>query len=381
VRTPRLASLVVALSLLAGACSGSDSTSTGARDGDGANPTSSAVGVAGTAVRYPDPEWETADPADHGIDRARLDELHAYLESTRSNCTAVIKDGYLVDEMYWNDFDASTDQEIFSASKSVTSTLVGIAQDQGFLDIDEPASKYITEWQGGPSENVTIRNLISNDSGRYWDFNTDYLSMAAGAEDKTQFAIDLDQQHDPGTVWVYNNSAIQTLQRVLEVATGQDVEDFARANLFEPIGMTSTITRDRAGNPLMFMGTNASCRDLARFGYLALNEGDWDGAQVVSTEWIDEATSPSQELNTIYGFLWWLNSDGRRQDFTDRVTDDGSTWWPDAPLDAFAALGLGSQIVLVVPSENLVVTRIGPFKSDQQAGDTSPNELARILLG
>lgn len=224
---------------------------------------------------------------------------------------------------------------------------------------------------------------MSNDSGRHYDTATDYGGMALGAVDKTEHALALDQQHPPGTVWAYNNSAIQALEAVLERATGQPVGDFARENLFGPIGMTSRIARDSAGNALTFMGTRASCSDLARFGYLMLRQGVWENEQIVSEEWVDEATSPSQSLNSIYGYLWWLNSHGPRlADQTDgEVVDDGSRWWPHAPDDAFAALGLGGQIVLVIPSEDLVVTRIGPYRWSQQEGPADPDEIARILVG
>jgi CubicO group peptidase (beta-lactamase class C family) len=83
----------------------------------------------------------------------------------------------------------------------------------------------------------------------------------------------LSQAQPPNTWWEYNNSAIQTLERVLEVATGQDVEAFAQANLFQPIGMNVSMGRDLAGNPQTYMGVSSSCRDLARFGYLYMRNG------------------------------------------------------------------------------------------------------------
>ena len=122
---------------------------------------------------------------------------------------------------------ATTEQNVFSITKSITSTLVGIAQERGELNITEKASEYITEWVGTPSEDVTVRNLISNNSGRYWDLWTDYVRNYALADDKTAHAIGLGQEHDPGTVWRYNNSAIQTLEPVLNDATGMDVADYA----------------------------------------------------------------------------------------------------------------------------------------------------------
>ncbi|MDZ7732757.1 MAG: serine hydrolase [Acidimicrobiia bacterium] len=321
----------------------------------------------------------TATPRCSGSHAASLDELRAYLESTGSNCMAVVKDGRLVEEAYWNGTDEDTDQEIWSASKSVTSALVGIASDQGHLDVDEKASVYLDEWRGTPSEDVTIRNLLSNDSGRYYDFETDYLRMTT-SEDRSTFAIDLDQQHDPGTHWEYNNSAIQTLEEILERATGQDVGEFAQENLFDPIGMSSTISRDQAGNPATFMGTQAGCRDMARFGYLFLRDGAWDGEQIVSSDYVAEATSPSQDLNRAYGYLWWLNADGGWLAPAVGTEQQDGLFWPDAPDDAFAALGLGNQIILVLPSHDMVVVRAGPWESDDRVElqDTSVSEMGRL---
>ena len=374
------AALVAALLILAAACGGSDNGQQ-----QHAAPTTAATTTAPTsstvASVFPGKDWAQATPASLGLDKSKLDELAAYLHEKRSHCMAVIKDGRLVYERGWNDFTTSTDQEIFSASKSFTSTLVGIAQDRGYLDINDKASKYITEWKGTPSENVTIKELLSNDSGRYWDLKTDYLKMI-GSPDRTKFAIGLSQQYPPETHWVYNNSAIQTLEAVIERSTGQDMEAFAQKYLFGPIGMTSTIIRDKSGNPAAFMGVQASCRDAARFGYLFLEHGTWGKNQVVSKAWAKEATTKSQDLNTAYGYLWWLNSDGGWLGGKDGNTKQTGIWWKGTPLDAYAALGLGDQIILVLPSQNMVVVRLGPSKASETAliGGVSVGKMGQLAV-
>lgn len=371
--------LVTILALAASACgSGGD-----ADDDAGAGGTGNAADQANSATGdptdqadqepWPTPDWQTVDAAEAGMDQALLDEMATEAEAAGSMCVAVTRNGQLVDEWYWQGADETTEQEVFSASKSVSSTLVGIASDRGLLDLDDPASDYIEEWKGTPSEGVTIRNLVSNDSGRYQDVVSDYVTMAAQAPDKTQFAIDLEQQHEPGTQWVYNNAAIQSLDRVLEEATGMPTVDFARTALFEPLGMESQVATDEAGNALMFMGTQASCRDMARFGLLFLREGRWGDEQVVSSTWVEEATRPSQELNASYGFLWWLNGAG------EVANPDGqgvrSSLAPDAPDDLFAALGLGNQVVAVIPSTGVVAVRIGPVNQPPDTPSFSVAEL------
>lgn len=357
--TRRAVALAAALALVAGACSDDGAETAGTGGGDtGATTDTSAPADGASELAWPVPDWQPIDAGEAGLDQAALDAMAADAEAAATNCLVVTKDGRLVDEWYWNGWDESSEQEVFSATKSISSTLVGLAADQGLLSLDDSASEYIPEWKGTPSEAVTIRNLVSNDSGRYQDMVSDYLTMAVQERDKTAYSIGLTQQHEPGTQWVYNNAAIQTLDQVIEEATGMPTHEFARQELFEPLGMQSSIATDEAGNTLTFMGAQASCRDLARFGLLFLREGEWDGEQVLSSEWVDEATHPSQDLNPNYGFLWWLFGDraGRGGGTTPR----GGTVPPAEPGTGFyAALGLGNQIVAVFPDSGVVVTRIG----------------------
>lgn len=307
---------------------------------------------------WPVPDWTSVSPEEAGLDPAALDAMATAAEAGGSECLVVTRDGALVGEWYWGDAGPGTEREVFSVTKSITSTLVGIAQDRGLLDVDDRASAYIEAWQGTPSEDVTIRNLVSNDSGRFHDVETDYLKMAMQEADKTAFSVGLGQQHEPGTTWVYNNAAIQTLDEVLEVATGMPTADFAEEALFEPLGMGTTMNRDASGNTLTFMGAQASCRDLARFGLLFLRGGEWDGEQVVSEAWVEEATSPSQDLNAGYGFLWWLNRTA-----TSDVATGGAAGSDEAGAQAaegtYAAIGLHNQLVGVYPEDGVVATRLG----------------------
>ncbi|HYF46218.1 MAG TPA: serine hydrolase domain-containing protein [Acidimicrobiales bacterium] len=311
---------------------------------------------------FPGARFPIGLPEHHGLTRAGVQALDGLAGSSGSNCVAVVHDGVLVHEHYWNGTGVETRQEIFSATKSITAFLVGIAVGDGSLELDDPVAEHVPAWRGTASEAVTVENLLSNDSGRQYDFSTDYLGMAVRAPDKTGFAIGLRQEDPPGTTWAYNNSAIQVLEQVLESATGQDMGEFAQERLFGPLGMGSHINRDAAGNTLAFMGGRASCQDLARFGLLALNEGRWEGQQIVPADFVRAATSPSQDLNTSYGYLWWLNTAGRRiiglDGAEDRVIDDGTLAWPAAPPDTYAAQGLGGQLVVVIPSRGLVITRL-----------------------
>jgi CubicO group peptidase (beta-lactamase class C family) len=317
--------------------------------------------TAGDEPVYPDPDWDQEPPEDHGLDPVALEAFAQFVGDNNSDCLVVVHAGVIVGEWYWNGFTPETDSaNVYSVTKSITSALVGIAQERGELSIDDPAAAYVTEWMGGPSEVVVLRNLISNDSGRHWDFFADYVQM--GLEpDQTAFAIGLDQQYEPDTWWEYNNAAIQTLERVLSAATGQDVGDYAAARLFEPIGMTAAYGRDGSGNPLTYQGVTASCRDLARFGYLFLRDGRWaGGVQVVPQAWVAESTVPSTPLNSGYGYMWWLNQDGHYvlPSAPLRQEADGQLV-PGAPEHLYSAVGAFGQLVIVDRVGEYVVVRLG----------------------
>jgi CubicO group peptidase (beta-lactamase class C family) len=334
--------------------------------------TSPGTAAPGSSPRYPGADWERVDPASAGLDPAGLDRLAAMSEAAGSTCTVVVRDGVVVDERYWQGATADTTRQAFSVTKSVTSLLVGIAQGQGDLSIDDAAADYIPEWVGTPSADVTIRNLLSNDSGRHWDVSTDYREMAIAAPDKTAFAIGLGQDAPPGTVWAYNNSAVQTLSAVLQAATGQTPKDYAQQTIFDPIGMAhTTMGTDRAGNTTTFAGMESTCLDLARLGYLMLQGGNWEGQQIVPADYAAQATGQSStDLNAAYGFLWWLNQEGPivspliATNATEGPTVTDSQLLPGAPSDIFWALGFQQQMVAVIPSEAIVAVRMGPKPPD-----------------
>jgi CubicO group peptidase (beta-lactamase class C family) len=374
-RSVRVVTVLLALATASAACSSDDS---GQASAETAPPTTAATeaGTDTTATDdtadadadaddvvveegpvWPVPDWERVGARAAGFDRRALGAVARRAEAGGTTCLVVTRDGELVDEWYWGDGAPEVQREAFSVTKSITSTLVGIAADRGDLDIDDSASTWIDEWVGTPSEAVTVRNLLANDSGRFQTFESDYVDMV-GSPDRNEFSVGLEQQHEPGTEWVYNNAAIQTLDVVIEEATGMPTRDFAEEALFDPIGMDDTeLSTDPSGNTNTFMGAQTTCRDLARFGLLFLRNGKWDGEQVVSRRWVREATTPSQDLNPEYGFLWWLNPGGDEEGTGPGAgNEEGDV---RSPADSYAALGLQNQVVAVFPSSGIVVTRMG----------------------
>ncbi len=222
---------------------------------------------------------------------AKLAQIAAVAKKGHSNCLVVVRDGKLAGEWYFNGTGPNTTQDVYSATKSFASTLVGIAQDDGDLRIGESASKWIPQWQ---------RHAVA---GRHGARPAEHgLGPPVEPRDRLPAAARRTRPHgvrdrprqaaQPGTVWAYNNSAVQTLDRVLQKATGEDVVAFAKQRIFAPLGMAhTTMTTDRAGNAQLFEGIQSTCRDMARFGVLMLDHGRWGEQQIVSASWVEQATA------------------------------------------------------------------------------------------
>ncbi|MGE5286589.1 MAG: serine hydrolase domain-containing protein [Micromonosporaceae bacterium] len=371
-------------SLLAAACSGGSGPGGAAPASKGsARPTATGSTLAPAAGA-----WQAVTPGAAGLSAARLRQIAAQAERGHSDCLLVARYGKIAGEWYFRGTGRDSTQNVFSVTKSITSVLVGIAQDEGDLRISDSASKWIPEWKGTPAAAVTVRDLLSNDSGRQWSTKIDYAQLVR-ARDRTAFAVGLKQAQPPGTVWAYNNSAIQTLQRVLQNATGQDVATFARQRLFTPAGMShTTMTPDAAGNAQMFQGVLSTCRDMARFGQLMLNRGRLGSTQIVSAAWVRQSTgTPSTKLNAAYGYLWWLNHRGVQAGPLAPVTlqqaespaTPKTRLVPGAPDDLYWAIGLGNQIVQVDPSSRTVVVRLGVPEVTPRPPTFGPAEASRIV--
>jgi CubicO group peptidase (beta-lactamase class C family) len=354
-----LAACCAAAALLAG-CSDAASEPEASPTVEG---TTSAPAPAAEATSAAPSALPTADPEELGFDAAVLDRLAQEAEDAGSTCLLVARDGVVAGEWYWNGGAPDKPQEVFSVTKSVTSTLVGLAQAEGDLDLADPAADYIPEWRGTPSEAVTVRNLLSNDSGRFWSTETDYGTLLQ-AKDRTAYAVGLEQADPPGEVWNYNNAAIQTLDRVIRSATGAATDAYAEDQLFGPLGMADTrMTLDASGKSTQaFFGMQSTCPDLVRFGLLFEQYGEWDGEQLVPRAWVKDAVGrSSQRLNAAYGLLWWVNREGPQ---LGPVEEGGAArrsgqLVPGAPEDLYAALGFGGQVVMVDPGSGTVVVRLG----------------------
>jgi CubicO group peptidase (beta-lactamase class C family) len=376
----RLAALAAAAALLTAGCS-SGSSQDGAARLEVEGPSSPDAAAASSEP------WPTTTPAEAGFDPQRLSGIARSARRQLSTCLAVVREGRLVGDWSWRDTDADDPREVFSVTKSVASALVGVAVKDGLLDLDDRASRWIREWRDTPSESVTIRDLLTNTSGRYWSAESDYQEMV-GSADRTGYAVGLEQQYEPGTAWAYNNAAIQTLDRIISEASGRTTAEYAEERLFGPLGMAdSRLTSDSSGRSTnVFFGMQTTCLDLARFGQLYLDRGRVGGEQILPRSYVEASVGrPGSELNAAYGYLWWLNRSGVLRGAGDPVDEAGQPLTtrsgqlaPGAPEDMFSAQGLFGQTVLVDPRSRTVVVRLGLMPTDERAAYTTA-DAARVV--
>jgi CubicO group peptidase (beta-lactamase class C family) len=295
---------------------------------------------------WPTVDWTVSTPEEQGMDRRILTDAFRYAAGQGSMAVLVIRNGYIVGEWYGPGWTEETRQSGFSIAKSFSSAIVGMLIDDGvFTGLDQPVSQFITEWQDGEHDGVTIRNLLSMNSGLYWDPITDYIILPT-RPDQNAFAVGLPMESAPGSLWVYNNSACQVISELILRATGMQAANYASHRLAAKIGMWNAgWLTDNAGNTLTYQSVIASAREFAKFGYLFLRGGEWDGEQIVSSGWVAESTTLSQMLNPFYGYLWWCNTAG--------------LMWTAVPADAYAAMGFQERRIYVVPSLDIVAVRLG----------------------
>lgn len=313
---------------------------------------------------WPIPVWTEGSARAHGFDVAQLERARAYSESVGGKCLLVVHDGELVYESYYNGSDATTLHRGWSLAKTFTAVLVGLAIQHGFLGgVDDPAANYIPEWVDSEYEPITLHHLLSMTSGLYYDLLQDNL-WAVFTQDMTAEAVGYGIDAPPGQVWHYSNHGVQVLEAVLRNASGMDVEAFAWEYLWGPLGFQDDTfwERDGAGHPTLFMNVNLRCRDLARLGYLRLQQGRWGDEQLLDPAWTATMTTPSQDLNRIYGYFWWLNGGTPAIDATDDPFE--GTMFDDAPAELISAQGIGQNFCDVLPSRRTLFIHMRPAPHD-----------------
>lgn len=291
--------------------------------------------------------WETTTPASLQWNETALANLKNFLSDTNTKSFMVLVGGRIAVEEYFNGHSQDATWPWNSAGKTLVTAITGIAQDEGILDLNAPVSDYLGEgWTSAPLEKevlITPKHL---------------LTMTSGLSDAQQLLTpqNLTYMADAGTRWSYHN-VFQRLMDVVTQASGQSFGQFFNARLKTKIGMTGAWY-----NGPVFRVYHSDTRSAARFGLLALNRGKWHNDQIVSASFFEESVTTSQLLNKSYGYLWWLNGQDSYRLPGSQMLFNGSLI-PDAPVEMFAAMGLGEQRIYVVPSRNMVVVRMGESAS------------------
>jgi CubicO group peptidase (beta-lactamase class C family) len=277
--------------------------------------------------------WETADPEELGLNKQALERHLQFCKDTGADAVLVVYKGKIVDEWY----DSEECREPFnvqSVTKSITGILTGMLLDEGMLpSVYEPVSSYVQGWDEEEKSRVTIYNLLSMTAG----FKRMWSEGLGSTHEKDDYAAARPLEYIPGTVWEYSNEGTQLLSQILCRAAGRSIADYAEERLFMPLGMESTKLRtDDRGCVWTYSGMETTARDLARIGLLMINKGMWGDVRIVSEEWVNISTSPSQDIYKWYGLLWWLIKD----------------------LKGFAAMGGYDNYFGIFPESELIVVRI-----------------------
>ena len=292
--------------------------------------------------------WETITPAELGWCEDQIPELFSFLESNNTKAFIVLKNGKIVIENYFGTFTQDSLWYWASAGKTLTSYLVGIAQQNGQLSINDLSSSYLgsgwTSCTADQENSITVRNQLTMTSG-----------LDDGVADP--YCTDpncLIYSADAGTRWAYHNAPYTLLDGVLEGATGQTLNGLVFSALKQPTGMDGFFFQSGYNNVYL-----STARSMARFGILMQNGGNWNGNQLMTdANYFQEMTTPSQNLNNSYGYLWWLNGQSDYMVPGSQLVLPGMLF-PHAPTDVYAALGKNGQFLNVSPADGLVFVRLG----------------------
>ncbi|WP_375562014.1 serine hydrolase [Bernardetia sp. OM2101] len=290
--------------------------------------------------------WETMSASELEWCEQHIDSLYTFLEEKNTKGFIVLKNGKIVLEKYFGTFTGDSVWYWASAGKSMVATLVGIAQRSSLLDINKKTSTYLGEgWTSLTKEQedkITIRHQ---------------MTMTTGLREADITGVDnciepscLNYGSEPDTRWYYYNSPYRLLQHVLDSATGKPINQYFAERVTRKTGITGAFL-----NYILV----SKPRSMARFGLLILNKGKWENNPVLNDAmYFEQMTTTSQLLNPAYGYLWWLNGKDKFKIPASDEIYEGSMI-PNAPSDMIAALGANDQKIYVVPSQNLVVVRVG----------------------
>ncbi|MFW9800726.1 MAG: serine hydrolase domain-containing protein, partial [Candidatus Thorarchaeota archaeon] len=317
---------------------------------------------------WPSDEWRTSTPTEQGVDTTKLDEMMRYIETNalRIDSILIVRNGYLVFEEYPSSLYSPGDYHIIhSCTKSFTSALVGIAIQNGYIgDVSDRMIDYFSNRTianlDNRKQNITIEHLLTMTSGLEWDeWTVPYGRSGNDATDmfssdsSTQYVLDLPMAYEPGESWTYNSGGSHLLGAIVADTAGQTLSAFAFEHLLGPLGISEANVlwpHDQEGYDYGSGGVYMRPLDMAKFGYLYLNNGSWDGQQIVPSEWVTKSAGTEVYFNEYsgYSYQWWT--------------------YPTDIANVYTAIGFAGQFIFVVPSLDMVVV----FTSNTPPYQVSP---------
>jgi CubicO group peptidase (beta-lactamase class C family) len=290
-------------------------------------------------------------------------------KAKRTRAILVIFKDKIIAEKYDMGFDKNSKILGWSMTKSITATLFGILQKQGKFDINKPAP--IAEWAKDERAKITVNDLLHMNSGLEWEEKYDKIcdatQMLFQAKDMSQSQLIKPAQFKPNTHWNYSSGTTNLLSGILrrQFKTHQEYLDFWYSALIDKIGMNSMLVEtDMAGN---YVGSSygwATTRDWAKFGLLYLHKGNWNGEQLFDESWAKYVATPTNGSKGDYGAHFWLNAGGH---------------YPNAPRDMYSANGFQGQKVFIIPSQDLVIVRMGLTEDAKFDFDRLVNGIVKSL--
>nr|WP_321453202.1 serine hydrolase [uncultured Carboxylicivirga sp.] len=281
------------------------------------------------------------------------------LEHYQTIAYLVIQNDSIVYEEYWDDYDANSYSNSFSAAKSIVSLLIGAAIDDGYIQsVDEKVGDFLPYMKEGKNNELTIRNLLTMSSGSNWDESySSPLSMTTKAyygDDLVGLAKGLKIIDEPGKIYTYKSGDTQLLAQIVNQATGKNLSTYASEKLWQPLGAKHSALWSldkKDGTEKAYCCFNSNARDFALLGALINHDGYWRNQQIISEDYIKSATSPANYLKTedgnildFYGFQYWI------------VNYNG--------LQIPYARGILGQYIFSIPEKNTIIVRLGHKRSD-----------------
>ncbi|MBN2270144.1 MAG: serine hydrolase [Sedimentisphaerales bacterium] len=327
-------------------------------------------GPADAKMAFPGKDWAEAAPESQGIDSKRLAAAVRYLAENSGpdgvKELVIIRNGYMIHK--GSDIDKV--HGVWSLTKSFTSTVLGLLVDDGKTTLETRACEFVPAMRK-TYPGVTLRHFTTMTSG-YYALGDEPLGGYKHGPSVTPFKPSPKPLFAPGSTYAYWDSAMNQFGNVLTQIAGEPIEELFKRRIAEPIRMNrgkwdwgdfgkvdGIVVNGGSGNNNKHVFVCA--RELARFGHLFLNRGKWNGKQLISAGWIEEATKahvsakmPLHEFSGadgrgVYGFNWWVNG----------TKADGKRKWPGSPVGTYAASGYNNNDMFIIPEWNMIIVRLG----------------------